>query len=151
MLRAAGFLSDAGFLLTDPQRSAWRSVVSAPIGRRGGYELGMLRAVTRDSMSPLTSPIGEEINRAYALGETTCEFINDTLRAFLGALKTTKHGSKPPPPKVGGDATAAAGTTSASLASPWGRRRRRRRRALLASATNATDDTLLLVRGASTS
>ncbi|KAH8070425.1 hypothetical protein JL721_5196 [Aureococcus anophagefferens] len=66
MLRVGGYLSGGGFLLVDPQRSAWRSVISAPIGRRGGFELGILRAIARDSLAPFKSPIAEELNRARA-------------------------------------------------------------------------------------
>lgn len=84
MLRHSGYLSTSGFLLADPQRSAWRSVVSAPLGRVGGYELGTLRAVTRDSMSPFHSPLAEEINRAFGLSETSSQFIHDTLAFFQG-------------------------------------------------------------------
>lgn len=83
MLRQAGYLSSGGFLVADPQRSAWRSVVSAPLGLVGGYELGTLRAVQRDSMSPFDSPIAEEINRAYALSETSAQFMNQTLDFFF--------------------------------------------------------------------
>ena len=83
LLRVGGYLSGGGFLLADPQRSAWRAVVSAPLGRRGPQELGTLRAVARDDLSPATSPLAEVLNRAYALAETTAEHINATLAWFL--------------------------------------------------------------------
>lgn len=88
MLRHAGYVSAGGFLVADPQRSAWRSVVSAPLGLVGGYELGTLRAVQRDSMSPFDSPIAEEINRAFAVSEISAQFINQTLDFFLGRAIT---------------------------------------------------------------
>ena len=90
MLRVGGYLSGGGFLLVDPQRSAWRSVISAPIGRRGGFELGILRAIARDSLAPFKSPIAEELNRAYALSEVSAEFVNATLSFFLKGLKDKK-------------------------------------------------------------
>ena len=90
-LRVAGYLSGAGFLLVDPQRSAWRSVVSAPIGRRGGYELGILRAIAKDDLSPFSSPIAEELSRAFALGEVSAEFANRTFK-FLASSHQKKKG-----------------------------------------------------------
>ena len=85
MLSVGGYLSGGGFLLVDPQRSAWRSVISAPVGRRGGFELGILRAIARDNLSPFHSPVAEELNRAYALSEVSAEFANATFDFFLEA------------------------------------------------------------------
>ncbi|KAJ1458361.1 hypothetical protein M885DRAFT_562106 [Pelagophyceae sp. CCMP2097] len=84
-LLVAGYISSGGFLLADPQRSAWRSVVSAPVGRRGPQELGMLRALTRDRLEVGRSPIAQEMHRAYALNEVTAEFMNETLAFFLAS------------------------------------------------------------------
>lgn len=86
MLQRGGYLSTSGFLLTDPQRSAWRSVISAPIGRHGAHELGMLRAVTKDALSLFTSPIAEELNRAYGLAEVCGENMNATMDFFTAEL-----------------------------------------------------------------
>ena len=86
-LKNANFLSPDGFLLEDPMASEWRAVVSAPIGGHGAFELGTLRSVAHEvTQSPLRSPIGETVNRAFALSEVASHAINDTLAFFVATL-----------------------------------------------------------------
>mmetsp|Transcript_18472 Transcript_18472/g.59573 ORF Transcript_18472/g.59573 Transcript_18472/m.59573 type:complete len:367 (+) Transcript_18472:145-1245(+) len=97
-LRKAKFLSLDGFLLEDPMTSEWRSVVSAPIGSSGAFELGVLRSVVQEAhRSPLRSPIGEAINRAFAFSEVSGHAINDTLAFFVAALKQQIPVGEPSP------------------------------------------------------
>ena len=65
--------------------------MSAPIGRRGGYELGILRAIAHDDLSPFSSPVAEELNRAFALAEVSAEFANKTFAFLSGTRKSKVH------------------------------------------------------------
>ena len=46
----------------------------------------MLRAVTKDALSLFTSPIAEELNRAYGLAEVCGENMNATMDFFTAEL-----------------------------------------------------------------
>jgi len=75
-LRRGGFLDDQGYLLEDPRRSDWRSVVR-PV-------------VTTDSLVAHASPISEILNVAWAEHEYTDAFLDETLD-WLDAKASTRR------------------------------------------------------------
>ena len=92
-LKEKGFLDKRNFLLDDPTSTDWRAVVSAPVGERGALELGTLRSLSREAhQNNLRSPIGEAVNRAFALSEVDSRAIHATLHLFLDTLKKTNNG-----------------------------------------------------------